>query len=79
MKPKPFHLYYARIQVFWKRNKTTSVNEITYMPCSGLPMLFDKEIQMQGEYNFKRFTSDEVIETFLADVSVEFFWILVKY
>lgn len=42
-------------------------------------MLFDKEIQMEEEYNFKRFTSGEVIETFLADVFVEVFGILVKY
>lgn len=39
-------------------------------------MLFHEEIRMQEECNFKRFTSGEVIETSLADVSVEFylFW-----
>lgn len=48
------------------------------MPCSGLPTLFDKEIQMQGQYNFKTFTPGEVIETFLADLSVEVFGIFGK-
>lgn len=42
-------------------------------------MLFDTEIQIQVEYNFKRFTSGEVTEAFLADVSVEVFGTLAKY
>lgn len=51
---------------FEKGKKPTHLNEVTYMPSSGLPVLFDKEIQMQEEDSFIRFTSVAVTETFLA-------------
>lgn len=48
------------------KEKATRLNEVTNMPSSDLSMLFDKEIQMEEENTFMRFTSVAVRETFLA-------------
>lgn len=49
------------------------------MPSSGLPMLFDEEIQMQEADSFMRFTSVAVTETSLAGFLYRIFFFLAKY
>lgn len=58
---------------FGKREKTTHLNEVTYTPSSSLAVLLDKEIQMQEEDSFMRFSSVAVIETFLAGLLYRIF------
>lgn len=61
-----------------KGKKLTHLNEVTYMPSSGLLMLFDKEIQMQEEDSFMKFTSVAVTETFLAGFLCRFFFFFLQ-